>query len=85
MWRQDGKELYYIGHDGKLMAVKVSPGPAFQAGTPEVLFPAPSGPNPLVPRWAPSPDGKRFLFLVQQAQEQPPITVVLNWEAGLKH
>jgi len=84
MWRQDGKALYYISLDRKLMAANVSPGPAFQAGTPEVLFSAPAGVSAHVPRWAPSPDGKRFLFLVDQAQEQPPITVVLNWQAGRK-
>jgi hypothetical protein len=35
-------------------------------------------------RWAPSPDGKRFLFLVPENQEVAPFTVVLNWQAGLK-
>ena len=35
-------------------------------------------------QWAPSPDGKRFLFLVPEKQEAAPFTVVLNWQAGLK-
>jgi hypothetical protein len=35
-------------------------------------------------QWAPSPDGKRFLFLVPQAQEEVPFTVVLNWQAALR-
>jgi Tol biopolymer transport system component len=74
MWRQDGKELYYIDLDGKLMAVSISVGSSFQAGVPKVLFRAPPrGPqkpgHPGMRWWSPSPDGKRFLFLVQEMQE----------------
>jgi hypothetical protein len=75
-WGQDGK-LYYIGLDGKLMAVKLTLGSVFQAGVPTALFQAPGT------SYSPSPDGK-FLFLVPQAQEEVPLTVVLNWQAGLK-
>jgi eukaryotic-like serine/threonine-protein kinase len=86
MWRQDGKELYYIDLDGKLMEVSLTAGSDFKAGVPRVLFQAPprvSG-DSVIAQWAPSPDGKRFLFLVPEAQETPPFTVVLNWQAGLK-
>ena len=86
MWRQDGKELYYIDLDGKLIAVTISAGSGFQAGVPKVLFQAPpvGAQKPGMARWAPSPDGKRFLFLVPEKQEAAPLTVVLNWQAGLK-
>jgi eukaryotic-like serine/threonine-protein kinase len=82
MWRQDGKELYYIDLDGKLMAVSVTAGSDFQAGVPRVLFQAPIGVSG--GRWAPSPDGRRFLFLVPEAPGAVALTVVLNWQAGLK-
>jgi Tol biopolymer transport system component len=36
-WRHDGRELYYLGFDGKLMAVSIS-GLDFVAGRPEMLF-----------------------------------------------
>jgi Tol biopolymer transport system component len=86
MWRQDGKELYYIDLDGRLMAVSVTAGSDFKAGVPKALFQAPPrvSADAIVAQWAPSPDGKRFLFLVPEAQETPPFTVVLNWQAGLK-
>jgi Tol biopolymer transport system component/predicted Ser/Thr protein kinase len=87
IWRQDGKELYYIAPDGKLMAVTVSAGSSFQAGIPKVLFQAPPSGGPgqvFPPKLAASPDGKRFLFLVPEKQEAAPLTVVLNWQAGLK-
>ena len=87
-WRRDGKELYYINLDGKLMAVKVTTDhvdPVFQASAPRVLFEAPpKSPDEFgLTLWVPSPDGKRFLFMVPETREVP-FTVVLNWQAGLK-
>lgn len=34
----DGKELFYISPDSKMMTVPVSTRPVFQAGTPQALF-----------------------------------------------
>jgi serine/threonine protein kinase len=82
VWRADGKELYYIDLDGKLMAVSVDTRPEFHAGVPKALFQAP--PKGFDGQWATSLDGKRFLFLVPETQGQEPFTVVLNWQAGLK-
>jgi Tol biopolymer transport system component/predicted Ser/Thr protein kinase len=82
-WRGDGKELYYIAQDGKLMAVPLAGGHGFKAGVPKVLFQAPQGAN-VGTRWAPAPDGKRFLFLAPQAAEESRFSVILNWQAGLK-
>ena len=36
-WRADGREMYYLSTDQKLMAVAVGPGPTF--GKPMELFP----------------------------------------------
>jgi serine/threonine-protein kinase len=80
-WRQDGKELFYIGPDNALMAVPVSAsGAVFQPGTPAALFKAP-------PRsaWDVTADGKRFLFPVPSGEAtQNPFTVVQNWMSLLK-
>jgi len=85
IWQRDGKELYYIDLDGKLMVVDVATRPVFHANVPRGLFQAPKFSNGFgLGPWAPSPDGKRFLFLVPQTQEQVPFTVVLNWQAALK-
>ncbi len=87
MWSRDGKELFYLDLDGKLMAVDVNTnGPAFQAAVPKLLFQTRldgnyRGRNMYVV----SPDGKRFLMLVPAAQVKPePITVVVNWQTLLK-
>ena len=87
MWRHDGKELYYLGPDGKLMAVEVDTTAAtFQAGIPKELFQ-----TQLVPTsfwrniYVASPDGQRFLMITPASQAKPePITVVMNWPTLLK-
>jgi Tol biopolymer transport system component len=37
-WRRDGKELFYVAADRKLMAVDVKTGATFEAGVPKPLF-----------------------------------------------
>jgi len=46
-WSADGKELYFIAPDGKLMAAPITSTATFAAGTPTALIPArlaPGGP-----------------------------------------
>jgi Tol biopolymer transport system component len=90
-WRRDGKELFYISPDSKMMAVDVNTTPVFKAGAPKVLFPAPifGGGNAInVTRYDVTADGQKFLIIsVPAGASAPaitPITVVLNWTAGLK-
>jgi Tol biopolymer transport system component len=81
-WRNDGKEIIFIGRNGSPMAVDVSAnGSEFRAGIPKQLFNARSNVG-----WDVTNDGKRFLMLVSPARQntQTPITVVLNWQADLK-
>ena len=84
-WRNDGRELFYIAEDGKLMAVPVKTGATFEFGSPSALFepPVPQGADS--PGYEVSPDGLRFLFRTVPAGEKPaPITIVTNWLASLK-
>ena len=37
-WRRDGKELFYVAPDGKLMAVTVKTGAIVEAEAPRALF-----------------------------------------------
>ena len=41
-WRHDGKELFYVTSDGKLMAATVKLGLRFDASSPAVLFTIPN-------------------------------------------
>jgi len=90
-WRSDGKELFYISADSKVVAVGVSTNPTFQAGPRKVLFQAPiwgGGMTRQALRYDVTPDGKRFLINTVPtdavATLAQPITVVLNWTALLK-
>ena len=86
-WRRDGKELFYISTDQKLMAVPVKNGAGFEAGTPQPLSDLDPVFPPLQGRFAyqPTADGQRFLVLeVVGGTAAPPINVVVNWQAGLK-
>ncbi len=84
-WRGDGREIYYLSEDRKLMAVPVGPGPSF--GVPKPLFQTrvPAGVDALRTHYVPTRDGQRFLVNTEIGDPAPnPITVVLNWTAGLK-
>jgi Tol biopolymer transport system component/predicted Ser/Thr protein kinase len=88
-WRRDGKELFYISDDQKLMAVSVKLGATVEAGTPQPLFPI--SPLPLGAFansfYQPMHDGQRFLVNAPaggEAAAAPPFTVVTNWPAAFK-
>ena len=86
-WRRDGKELFYLALDQRLMSVAVKAGPSFEAGIPQPLFQTSitSAVQPHQFFYTPSPDGQKFLLTVPTGDAAPaPITVVLNWRAGLR-
>jgi len=86
-WRRDGKELFYIAPDKKLMAVDVKlETSTFEAGVPRALFQTRvvSYPNPRNV-YEVSADGQRFLIITPlEEATSTPITVVVNWNADLK-
>ena len=91
-WRGDGKELFFEAADGKMMAVPVKAitgsKPTFEAGTPVALFDAHMvrSANASRIQYDVTADGKRFLISTTNASgaTSPPLTVVTNWQAGLK-
>ena len=85
LWRADGRELYFLSTDRKLMAVDLSLKGDVEAGVPKALFPVRVPPNGISDnrsQYIPAPDGSRFLVLVSadDRQDQPAV-VVLNWPA----
>jgi Tol biopolymer transport system component len=87
-WRHDGRELYYVAPDLRtVMAVDIDPGAVFRAGTPHVLFQAPT---PIIGAatdlgFAVTPDGKTFLLAQPgQGDASSAIQVVLHWQAELQ-
>jgi serine/threonine-protein kinase len=83
VWAPNGKEIFYVSADNKLMAVPVQTTSGFVAGKPVPLFDVRTyffggaGRNYDV-----APDGKRFAMVknpVSSVDRAVPLTVVLNW------
>jgi len=87
-WRADGRELYYIAGDGKLMVVTVDGGHDLRLSVAKPLFDThfATGVLPFpMRRFAVAPAGDRFLINVPIERRQAPITVVTNWTSRLPH
>jgi Tol biopolymer transport system component/predicted Ser/Thr protein kinase len=85
-WRGDGRELYYLSADERLMAVRIRTGSRFEADLPVPLFQAPAvGGNTLgvANKYDTTLDGQRFLFNAPAGGPSKPITVIVNWAATL--
>jgi len=95
-WRSDAGELFYVAADQNLMAVpvRVRPAPSgstFEPGVPKSLFQVPIsflGNTTIgiaIRRvYSVATDGRRFLVSKPIGEATaPPITVSLNWPAGL--
>ena len=85
-WRRDGKELFYYATDGKLMALPVGSGESFEMGAAVALFEFRSGSgSPSAAPYTVTGDGQRFLVnAIVDAEPRAPLTVVVNWAAGVK-
>jgi Tol biopolymer transport system component len=85
-WSHDGKELYYIAPDARLMAVSIrAAGATIEAGAPSALFQTRKvgGGLNVINRghqYDVAPDG-RFLVNVEADTTPPPLTLLMNWSA----
>ncbi len=81
-WSRDGRELYYVSAEGKLMVTSLTLGAdSVVPSAARELFVVSVG-MPGQP-YAVAPDGKRFLVLTPTGGSQP-LEVVVNWPALLK-
>ena len=85
-WRRDGKELYYLSSDAKLVAVPVTrAGDGLNFGKPSLLFQGSfelTGANVGRP-YDPSADGQRFVMNSAVETIAQPLTIVTNWTSLL--
>ncbi|MHB8540928.1 MAG: protein kinase domain-containing protein [Candidatus Acidiferrales bacterium] len=84
-WRHDGKELFYLAPDNKIMSAEIAEqGSGLSIGKVLPLFQA----NPTSKAgwdYDVSADGKKFVVVSQGAQQaSAPLTLVVNWPALLK-
>jgi serine/threonine protein kinase len=93
VWAKSGKEIFYRATDGMLMSAEIRTGlnltgskltgSKLDASSPKPLF----GADPLGTGFAVTADGKRFLIAESAEKDegdQPEITLVLKWDAGIR-
>jgi len=83
-WNRNGKELFYLSSDNKLMAAEVrASGSTFDVGAVRSLFQVAA--TGAVIFYDVSADGNKFLMGIRViGQSVPMLTLVANWDAGLK-
>jgi Tol biopolymer transport system component len=79
-WRRDGKELYFLAPNGKVMATGVTGNPVFRSGVPYAMFSDPAN----LRLFDAAPDGNKFLLGSVVAQTPQSLTVVMNSTAMLR-
>jgi eukaryotic-like serine/threonine-protein kinase len=86
-WRSDGKELYYVSLDRRMMAMEVKVSSTLQLGAVKSLFQFRGALTTGSYSWAVTSDGQKFLV-----EEPPgastsgafePLHIVVNWPAAL--
>jgi Tol biopolymer transport system component/tRNA A-37 threonylcarbamoyl transferase component Bud32 len=87
-WRGDGREMFYVAGDGKMMAVAVKPSATgLQMGAPVALFDA----HLLIAlssarfNYDVTRDGQQFYLLARdETVRANPVTILVDWQSGLK-
>jgi Tol biopolymer transport system component len=83
-WASNGKEIYYLSLDGKMMVVDIKTISGLDTGVPRQLFETGTTVNPQWDQYGITADGQRFLT-IEIAREVPaPVTVILNWPVLLQ-
>jgi eukaryotic-like serine/threonine-protein kinase len=88
LWSRDGRELFYLDGQGRMMAVALQRGSTFAAGNPRVIF---GGPYLAAPgrTYDVSPDGQRFLMIkaggggADETASPASLVVVQHWTEEL--
>jgi Tol biopolymer transport system component len=87
-WRQDGKELFYVSAEGKMMAVTVKTAASFETGSPVALFQTHRR-QPVsaqdVFSYDVTADGQKFLVITKMDEANTaPLSVLLNWASDIE-
>ena len=84
-WRRDGKEIFYLTPDNKLMAGGVkTTGTSLEVGTVKPLFETRFFRGTGGWNYDVAADGQRFVINYSPEQPNAAITLVVNWDAELK-
>ncbi len=83
-WSRDGKEIFYMSPDNKLMVAAVSAkGDTFEVLDVKALFELPKVGGRFT--YDVSPDGQRILAVTRKVEAAVPLSLVTDWRALLEH
>ncbi len=84
-WRRDGKELFYLSAENRLMATEVQEkNGSLKIGNPQALFRTHAA-RSAFRTYDVTADGKQFVVITQPTQSSAePLTLVVNWPALMK-
>jgi len=87
-WRRDGKELFYLSSDGKMMAVAAKTDGNFEAASPVTLFQTHLG-QPIssfdLVSYDVTADGQKFLINTKVDEPNAaPLSLILNWTSEME-
>ena len=83
-WRGDGRELFFIDYQGRMMSATVERGSRPKIGVPRKLFDTGLIPDPTVNQYAVTRDGLKFLVLEPRKGFSESYSAIVNWPATLK-
>lgn len=83
-WHGNGRELFFIDYDGKMMSATVERGSPPKIGAPRKLFNTGLVPDPTVNQYAVTKDGRKFLVLEPRKGFLESYSAIVNWPATLK-
>jgi serine/threonine protein kinase len=85
LWRRDGKELFYLGIDGKLCAAELRVGPnGIENEAPKELFQTRIRVAPNYDQYAVTANGKEFILMEPEMELRQSLQVILNWPSLLR-
>jgi Tol biopolymer transport system component len=91
IWSRDGKELFYLADDARLMSVPITGGSNLKADTPKELFPTSMRRGMCsTSQYAATRNGDKFLMIepahtADVPASREPIHILINWTTALRH
>jgi Tol biopolymer transport system component len=87
LWRADGRELFFVTRNAKLMSVDVMAGATLATGPVRELFQAVVSSSAVIQSYAATRDGKRFIVREQTRLEDAveQLFVVTNWTSLVRN
>jgi eukaryotic-like serine/threonine-protein kinase len=88
LWRSDGRELFFLGRDRRLMALDVESGATLRTGLARVLFESAFNTTSQTHMYAVTQDGKRFLVREPLGGDNTaiePLYIVTNWTSLVRN